>query len=392
MMAKGGEAEDTRAGFGSAIMSPVDTYQGMRAIEDFAVEATERYRQAKGTKAFAVDNILDAFRHFTGSMLLYRDYSDSLAGTALTVNEMLGAPGDYIAGAIDPNAASGSASREMDYHNNEVAKLHASKIPTAKFAQMSNRAVEEYARRYFDEIEEMYADGSIDSVDPRLVPMFSPAGNEGYEPMTPEVDTKSLYIKGPDNNWMDNPNHPDVVARQRKALGGQARMPSAEEQANYTTQYIDPSDRVIDESAISRVPVDELPTMKQVPYGDKPIEQDPFDELMDAAEGKESNVDQYPEVMDAQTYFNFTRALLPKVNREITTDEAITTLRVARDMISDREHAKYLEMLEKSKTPGDKVLGRPYAPDYDYSDKGYFYYDEEDDKRLLSENKPPRVT
>lgn len=379
-------AEGGKAGFMDVAMSPKKTYDDVSGIIKFTEESTDALRKADGTKALAIDNKYDAYRHVLGSALLYQKYSTAVASSMLDLNEVKGMAGDYLASAGGGTDA--KLSRDMDYHNNDVARNLVASIPTDKLSQMTDRAMEAYVRRYFDEVQEAIQDGSVSAIDPSLVPMFAPEGIE----QTPEPEPESLYIKGPDGNWMENPKHPDVKARQQKAVGGKARMPSAEKQANYTAQYIDPSDRVIDGSAISRAPVDQLPRMKEVPYGDKPIEQDPFDELMDAAEGKESNVDKYPEVMDAETYFNFTQTLRPKVGKEISTEEAIKTLKVARDMISDREHAKYLEMLEKSKTPGDKVLGRPYAPDYDYSDKGYFYYDEDDDMRLTNENKPPRVT
>lgn len=385
MMAQGGEAEDNRAGFGSAILSPVDTYQGMRAIEDFAVEATERYRQAKGTKAFAVDNILDAFRHFTGSMLLYRDYSDALAGTALTVNEILGAPGDYIAGAIDPNAATGGASREMDYHNNAVAKLHASKIPTAKFAQMSNRAVEEYARRYFDEIEAMYADGSIDSVDPRLVPMFSPAGNEGYQPMTPEVDTKSLYIKGPDNNWMENPNHPDVKARmERKNMntGGVARdelrsqfaMPPKEapsgdprgESRSITQGMLEKG--IIGDAVIT--PRDSLPPSMPMEI-----------ERMEPSTGgivKPEHRD-LPKILTGEQFLQMKKQVVGYIsNNEVSKEELDNMLSMVRGMTSDEEFMRAIE-IER----GDPIVGdTPIMGQYPQNQ----FYDEEDARRIQDYN------
>ena len=391
MMAVGGEAEatDTRKGYMDLATSPKINYDRISEIQAFAEESTQEIRKAYGTKALAIDNELDAHRHLLGAALLYKEFLPNVADTMLDANEVSGIIGDYL-GSSGPGAVSSEDSRNMDYHNNDVARALVSQIPMDKLTKMDDRAMKMYVRKYFDEVRDAMQDGSIEAIDPKLVPMFSPKGNEAYEPLKPTVDTKSLYIKGPDNNWMENPNHPDF--RQKKAVGGAARMPTPEEQAGFTAQYIDPSDRVIDSSAISRATVDQLPRMKEVPYGDKPPEQDPFDALMDAAEGKEGKVDQYPEVMDAQTYFNFTQALRPQVGREISNEEAIKTLKAARDMISDREHAKYLEMLEKSKMSGDNVLGRPYAPDYDYSDKGYFYYDEEDDNRLLREDRPPQVT
>ena len=389
MMALGGEAEDTRKGYMDLATSPLVNRDRINQIQEFAENSTQEIRKAYGTKALAIDNELDAHRHLLGAALLYKEFLPNVADTMLDLNEVSGIVGDYL-GSSGPGAVSSEKSRNMDYHNNDVARFLVSQIPANKLSQMDDTAMKLYVRKYFDEVRAAMQDGSIEAIDPRLVPMFNPEGNEAYEPLQPTVDTKSLYIKGPDNTWMENPNHPDF--RQKKAVGGTARMPSPEEQANFTAQYIDPSDRVIDDSAISRAPVNQLPRMKEAPYGDKPPEQEPFDQLMDAAEGKEAKADQYPEVMDAVTYFNFTEKLRAQVGKEIGIKEAVKTLEAARDMISDREHAKYLEMLEKSKTPGDKVLGRPYAPDYDYSDKGYFYYDEEDDKRLLSENRPPRVT
>jgi hypothetical protein len=84
---------------------------------------------------------------------------------------------------------------------------------------MDNKAMSYYVREYMKEVREAMQEGSIEAIPPHLVPMFSPEGNTGYtflEEAEPAVDTKSLYIKGPDNNWMENPNHPDVKARQRQ--------------------------------------------------------------------------------------------------------------------------------------------------------------------------------
>ena len=394
MMVLGGEAEDTRKGYMDLATSPLVNRDRINQIQEFAENSTQEIRKAYGTKSLAIDNELDAHRHLLGAALLYKEYLPNVADTMLDLNEVSGIVGDYL-GSSGPGAVSSEKSRNMDYHNNDVARFLVSQIPANKLSQMDDTAMKLYVRKYFDEVRAAMQDGSIEAIDPRLVPMFNPEGNEAYEPLQPAINTTSVYITGPDGNHMENPNHPGNIERNKrlgKAVGGTARMPTPEEQANFTAQYIDPSDRVIDDSAISRAPVDQLPRMKETPYGDKPPEQEPFDQLMDAAEGKEAKVDQYPEVMDAVTYFNFTENLRTQVGKEIGIKEAVKTLEAARDMISDREHAKYLEMLEKSKTPGDKVLGRPYAPDYDYSDKGYFYYDEEDDKRLLSENRPPRVT
>jgi len=387
MMALGGEAEvevDTRKGYMDLATSPLVNRDRIKEIQKFAEDATQEIRKAYGTKALAIDNELDSHRHLLGAALLYKEFAPNVADTMLDANEVMGMVGDYL-GSSGPGAVSSEESRNMDYHNNDVARNLVSQIPMDKLSQMNDQAMKVYIRRYFDEVRDAMQDGSIEAVDPSLVPMFHPKGNELYEPLQPSVNTENVYVRGSEGNWVENPNHPDF--RQKKAVGGKARMPSPQQQAYETAQYIDPSDRDI--GVVSR-DISSLPRMKEVPYGDKPPEQEPFDALMDAAEGREGKVDQYPEVMDAQTYFNFTQALRPQVGRDITTEEALKTLKAARDMISDREHAKYLEMLEKSKIPGDNVLGRPYAPDYDYSDKGYQYYDEEDDPRM---NMPkPQVT
>ena len=48
--------------------------------------------------------------------------------------------------------------------------------------QMSPKAMEKYVQSYFNEVETALLEGSISSIDPRLVPMFMPEGNESYAP------------------------------------------------------------------------------------------------------------------------------------------------------------------------------------------------------------------
>jgi hypothetical protein len=43
--------------------------------------------------------------------------------------------------------------------------------------------------------------------------MFAPKGFK----QAPEPEPEPLYIKGPDGNWMENPEHPDVKAQQKNS-------------------------------------------------------------------------------------------------------------------------------------------------------------------------------
>lgn len=218
MMATGGEATDTRRGYMDIATSPFATKEEMDKIVEFAEGATQDLRKSYGTKALAVDNELDAYRHLLGASLVYKRFAPNVADSILDLNEVKGIVGDYL-GSMAQNAASAKASRDMDYHNNNVAGFLVSQIPMDKLMQMDDNAMKFYVDAYFKEVRAAMQDGSIEAIDPRMVPMFSPAGNENYEQLQPEVDTKSLYLKGPDGNWMENPNHPDVKARQKRAQG-----------------------------------------------------------------------------------------------------------------------------------------------------------------------------
>lgn len=218
MMAVGGEATDTRRGYMDIATSPFATKDEMNKIVEFAEGATQDLRKSYGTKALAVDNELDAYRHLLGAALVYKRFAPNVADSILDLNEVKGIVGDYL-GSMTQNAASAKESRDMDYHNNNVAGFLVSQIPMDKLMQMDDNAMKFYIDAYFKEVRAAMQDGSIEAIDPRMVPIFSAGGNESYEPLQPEVDTKSLYVKGPDGNWMDNPNHPDVKARQKRAQG-----------------------------------------------------------------------------------------------------------------------------------------------------------------------------
>lgn len=370
-------ADGGKAGFMDVAMSPKQTYDNVSEIIEFTNKSTDALRKADGTRALAIDNKYDAYRHVLGSALLYQKYSPDVASSMLTLNEVKGMAGDYL-GSYSAGGTDAKLAREMDYHNNDVARNLVASIPASKLDQMTDKAMEAYVRRYFAEVEEAIQDGSVSAIDPALVPMFGPQGNEGYTPEKPAVNTTNLYIDGPDGTIIPNPNF-----REKKAKGGKANETEA------TLQYM-MEKGLVDDQVISPLRDSRSSRGKAVPYRDKPMEVEPFDDLMNAAEGRESEVDKYPEVLSADDFYKISTTLKEKYkNKEMDVDQLLQNLRVARDMISDREHSLYLERLAKERKnmerPGDYVIGdTPYLPDYDYSDKGYQYYDEEDDPRMNS--------
>jgi hypothetical protein len=204
-------AEGGKTGFVDIAMSPKKTYDDVSDIIKFTDESTDALRKADGTKALAIDNKYDAYRHVLGSALLYQKYSTAVASSMLDLNEIKGMAGDYLASAQGGTDA--KISRDMDYHNNDVARNLVASIPTYKLNQMTKKAMEAYVRRYFDEVQEAIQDGSVSAIDPSLIPMFAPKGFK----QAPEPEPEPLYIKGPDGNWMENPEHPDVKAQQKNS-------------------------------------------------------------------------------------------------------------------------------------------------------------------------------
>ena len=178
-MATGGKAEEK--GFLYAATNPKQTYEDVSEIVRFTDESTNLLRQADGTRALAIDNKYDAYRHVLGSALLYQKYSEKLASSLLDLNEVKGMAGDYLA-SYSLGGTDAKLSRQMDYHNNDVARNLVASIPSDKLMQMSPKAMEKYVQSYFNEVETALLEGSISSIDPRLVPMFMPEGNESYAP------------------------------------------------------------------------------------------------------------------------------------------------------------------------------------------------------------------
>ena len=384
-MAEGGQVE--QKGWIDAFLNPLDTYGDVTSIRDFAEEETQNLRKAYGTKAIAVDNELDSFRHILGSAILYKNYSENLASGMLIANEVKGSPGDYIASALDSQASSASKSRAMDYHNNDVAKFLVSQIPTNKLAQMDNKAMSYYVREYMKEVREAMQDGSIEAIDPKLVPMFSPEGNTGYtflEEAEPAVDTKSLYIKGPDKNWMENPNHPEVKARgQRKGRAEGTKSYDGEKNFLMPRKEAPSGDprgesRSITQGMLEKGIIGDVDiTPKDSPPPSRPMEI----ERMEPSTGgivKPEHRD-LPKILSGEQFLQMKKQVVGYIsNNEVSKEELDNMLSMMRGMTSDEEFMRSIEIERGDPTVGDTPIMGQYPQNH--------FYDEEDTDRILDYN------
>lgn len=385
-MATGGETGETeRKGLGYAMMNPIDTYKIATDIRDYAIEETNNLRKSYGTKALAIDNELDTHRHLLGSFILHKEFSDLVAGGILTYNEATGAIGDYAAQLLDPKAATAEASREMDYHNNNVAKLLLSRVPPNKLQQMDRKAASYYVRAYMDEIKAAMQDGSIEAIDPAMIPMFAPAGSESQGFVEPEVDTTSVYIRGPDNNWMENPNHPGNKARmerQNMNTGGVAQdellrqfaMPPKEapsgdprgESRSITQGMLEKG--IIGDAVIT--PRDGLPPSMPMEI-----------ERMEPSEGGVVKPEHrnLPKVLTGEQFLQMKKQVVGYIsNNEVSDEELNNMLSMVRGMTSDEEFMRALEIERGDEIVGDTPIMSQFPQNH--------FYDEEDSRRIQDYN------
>jgi len=384
MMALGGEAEDTRKGYMDLATSPLVNRDRINQIQEFAENSTQEIRKAYGTKALAIDNELDAHRHLLGAALLYKEFLPNVADTMLDLNEVSGIVGDYL-GSSGPGAVSSEKSRNMDYHNNDVARYLVSQIPANKLSQMDDTAMKLYVRKYFDEVRAAMQDGSIEAIDPRLVPMFNPEGNEAYEPLKPAINTTSVYITGPDGNHMENPNHPGVKARQErqgraegtKSYDGEKNflMPRKEdipsgdprgESRSITQGMLEKG--VIGDADIT--PKDALPPSM-------PMEIERMEPSTNGIVKPEHR--DLPKVLTGEQFLQMKKQVVGYIsNNEVSDEELDNMLSMMRGMTSDEEYMRSIEIERGDPIVGDTPIMGLYPQDH--------FYDEEDTSRILDYN------
>jgi hypothetical protein len=264
-----------------------------------------------------------------------------------------------------------------------------------KLMQMDDNAMKFYVDAYFKEVRTAMQDGSIEAIDPRMVPMFSPAGNENYEQLQPEVDTKSLYLKGPDGNWMENPNHPDVKARQERqgraegtksydgekvykddmqfAMPRKKDVPSGDPrgESRSITQYM------LDKGLLGDADITPRDTRPMYDRG-MVIERMETPDMGAMSPVKPEHQD-LPKVLSGEQYLQMKQRLQQEIKlKNLKPEEINNSISMLRGMTSDEEYMRAIEIERGDAIVGDTPIMSQYPQNH--------FYDEEDRSRISDYN------